>query len=109
MTAENFQPTPKTELEAKNDSPEKDKTGTEELLAALQIPAVSLLEGWRDNYLQNLLKIRANLLKEIEKMSEGKGKETKKLELAELEKDILEVQALATSLEEQVEKEKQTK
>ena len=105
MTAENFQPTPKTELEAKNDSPEENQTGTEELLAALQIPAVSLLEGWRDNYLQNLLKIRANLLKEIEKMSEGKGKETKKLELAELEEDIRQVQAGATRLEKFIEEE----
>lgn len=103
MTAENFQPI--TEQEAKNDLSKENQTGTEELLAALQIPTASLLEGWRDNYLQNLLKIKANLLREIEKMSEGKGKETKKLELAELEEDIRQVQAGATRLEKFIEKE----
>ena len=42
-------------------------------------------------------------------MPEGKRKETKMLELAELQEDIRQVQEGAVSLEKQVEKEKQTK
>ncbi|NCU31532.1 MAG: hypothetical protein EOM23_01040 [Candidatus Moranbacteria bacterium] len=106
MTAENFRPI--TEQKIKGASAREDETGIEELLETLQIPASSLLEGWRDNYLENLLKIKAALKEEIAKMPEGKGKETKKLELAELEEDIREVQAEATRLEKYVEKEKQT-
>ncbi len=103
MMQENFQPM--TEQEINKNASKKDQTGTEELLAALRIPATSLLEGWRDNYLKNLVKIRADLLREIEKMPEGKRKETKKLELAELEEDIRQVQAGATRLEKFIEEE----
>ncbi len=106
MTAENFQPISKEIVEG---TLNKDEMGTEELLEALQIPASLLLKGWRDNYLENLLKIKATLEAEIAKMSEGKGKETKKLELAELEKDIREVEAEANRLEEYVEAEKREK
>lgn len=106
MTAENFRPISE---EINGSASEKDESGIEELLETLQIPAASLLEGWQGNYLKNLLKIRLALEKEIEKMPEGKRKETKMLELAELQEDIRQVQEGAVSLEKQVEKEKQTK